>query len=109
MCAKLEVSRSGFYAWVRRGPSAHQRRDEGLERLVAEHFSESNGVYGSPRIHALLRRRGERVGRKRVVRLMQRLHLRARANRVYRPRGCAPVCRLNLPNEARCRSVTGPD
>ena len=109
MCKRLEVSRSGFYAWVRRGPSAHQRRDAGLEKLVAEHFTESNGVYGSPRIHALLRRRGERVGRKRVVRLMQRLHLRARANRIYRPRGCAPVCRLSLPNEARCRTVTGPN
>lgn len=109
MCEKLEVSRSGFYAWLRRGPSDHRRRDEALQRLIAGHFEESHGVYGSPRIHALLRRRGERVGRKRVVRLMRVLHLRARANRIYRPRGCAPVCRLNIPNEARCREVTGPD
>jgi len=109
MCQKLEVSRSGFYAWAKRAPSEHRRRDEALLRKIAGHFEESNGVYGSPRIHALLRRRGERVGRKRVVRLMRTLHLRARANRIYRPRGSAPVCRLNLANEARCREVTGPD
>ena len=86
MCKKLEVSRSGFYAWAKRAPSEHCRRDQALLRLIAGHFEESNGIYGSPRIHALLGRRGERVGRKRVVRLMQALHLRARANRIVKSR-----------------------
>jgi transposase InsO family protein len=40
---------------------------------------------------------------------MRALHLRARANRIYRPRGYAPVCRLNIANEARGREVTGPN
>jgi putative transposase len=63
MCSKLEVSRSGFYAWIRRRASDREERDRALEKQIAEHFEESGGVYGSPRIHALLRRRGERVGR----------------------------------------------
>jgi transposase InsO family protein len=110
MCPKLEVSRSGFYAWLRRGPSERARRDRVLEQQIAGHFEESNGVYGSPRIHALLRRRGERVGRKRVVRLMQGLRLKARANRIYWKRsGGAVTCRLAISNEARAREVTGPD
>jgi len=110
MCAKLAVSRSGFYAWCRRGPSRREERDRVLERQIAEHFEESNGVYGSPRIHALLRRRGERVGRKRVVRLMRGLRLKARANRIYWKRsGGAVTCRLAIGNEARVRDVTGPD
>jgi transposase InsO family protein len=110
MCQKLEVSRSGFYAWFKRPVSAHERRDRELERRIAEHFEESNGVYGSPRIHALLRRRGERVGRKRVVRLMRGLRLKARANRIYwkRSGGTLPS-RLAIGNEARTREVTGPD
>jgi putative transposase len=110
MCGKLEVSRSGFYAWCGRGLSLRERRDRALEQQIAEHFEESNGVYGSPRIHALLRRRGERVGRKRVARLMRGLRLKARANRIYWKRsGGAVACRLGIGNEARVRQVTGPD
>lgn len=109
MCRKLEVSRSGFYAWVKRGPSAWERRDQLLERRIAGHFEESNGVYGSPRIHALLRRCGERVGRKRVARLMRRLRLKAHANRIYKHGTGNVTCRLGIGNLARERSVTGPD
>ena len=109
MCRKLEVSRSGFYAWVKRAASPRERRDQVLERRIAEHFEESNGVYGSPRIHALLRRCGERVSRKRVARLMRGLRLKARANHIYRPRSAAVACRLGIANQARDRSVTGPN
>jgi len=74
MCEKLTVSRSGFYAWVKRTPSEREQRDRTLEKRIAEHFESSNGVYGSPRIHALLRRGGDRVGRKRVVRIVQSMN-----------------------------------
>ena len=67
MCAQLEVSRSRFYAWLERPPSAHALRDRELERRIGGHFEESAGIYGSPRIHALLRREGQRVGRKRCL------------------------------------------
>jgi len=109
MCARLEVSRSGFYAWLKRPCSRHEERDRSLERQIVEHFEESNGVYGSPRIHALLRRRGERVGRKRVARLMRGLRLKARANRIYKRLPGAITCRLGIPNQARERPVTAPN
>ena len=32
LCEALGVSRSGFYAWLTRRPSARSRRDEVLER-----------------------------------------------------------------------------
>jgi len=54
MCERLEVSRSGFYAWLKRPASDHARRDVWLGRQIEEHFEQSYGVYGSPRIHALL-------------------------------------------------------
>lgn len=109
MCQKLEVSRSGFYAWHKRPASAHAQDDERLRGAILEHFEQSCGVYGSPRIHALLRRQGERVGRKRVARLMRELSLKARANRIYKRLPGAVTCRLGIPNEARQRLVTGPD
>jgi transposase InsO family protein len=109
MCQMLEVSRSGFYAWVKRPVSSHDRRDRDLERQITRHFDDSAGIYGSPRIHVLMRRHGERVGRKRVARLMRGLTLRARANRIYKRNPGAITCRLGIGNQAREERVTGPD
>lgn len=51
---------------------------------MREHFEDSRGTYGSPRLHALLKREGIRVSSKRVARLMQQDDLKARAAKVYR-------------------------
>lgn len=109
MCEKLEVSRSGFYAWCRRPESLHRRRDQALTRRIGEYFEGSSGTYGSPRIHVLLRREGERVGRKRVARLMRQLRLKARANLIYRRYRGAAICHLEIGNQAREKEVTGPN
>jgi putative transposase len=68
----LGVSRSGYYAWTKRGPSARACEDEKLtERIVLIHEG-SRGTYGVPRIHAELRDEHDlRVGRKRIARLMR--------------------------------------
>jgi putative transposase len=71
MCDLLGVSRSGYYAWRDRGPSARDRRDEELTEMIKKIHSESRGTYGSPRIHAELKASGECVGQKRVARLMR--------------------------------------
>jgi putative transposase len=109
MCEKLQVSRSGFYAWARRAESARNRRDACLGRLIEAHFEESSGTYGSPRIHALLRRQGERASRKRVARLMRERRLKARASRIYRRLPGNVACKLGIANQARERSVSGPN
>jgi transposase InsO family protein len=64
---------STFYDWRHRAanPSAHQLRDAELLELIRRIHADSDGVYGSPRIHAMLHRRGEAVSRKRVERLMR--------------------------------------
>lgn len=109
MCRQLEVSRGGFYAWLKRKPSAHAKRDIVLSRRIEEQFEQSGRIYGSPRIQALLRRLGERVGRKRVARLMRELRLKARANRIYRRLPGAVMATLTIPNQAREREITGPN
>ncbi len=72
MCRVLGVSRSGFHAWQRRPRSARALEDERLlERIRAIH-KDNRRVYGSPRVHAeLVMADGERIGRKRVERLMR--------------------------------------
>ncbi len=109
MCRQLDVTRGGFYAWVKREPSAHARQDVALAQRVREQFEQSGGIYGSPRVHALLRRQGERVGRKRVARLMRAQHLKARANRIYRRLPGAVMATLTITNQAREREVSGPN
>jgi putative transposase len=72
LCRVLEVSRSGFYASCRRQPCQRSREDERIVELIGEIHKESRATYGAPRLHAALRRRGVRVSRKRVARLMRR-------------------------------------
>jgi transposase InsO family protein len=72
------VTRSGFYAWQRRPASARTQRDRQLKVLVRASFEASDHRYGSPRIHEDLLEQGERVSRKRVIRLMQEEGLKAR-------------------------------
>jgi HTH-like domain len=83
LCAVLGVSRSGYYAWRTRPPAARRRQDAQLAADVRAVHGRSRGTYGSPRVHAELRARGVRVGRKRVERLMQAQGLRARRRRRF--------------------------
>jgi transposase InsO family protein len=76
MARLLEVSRSGFYAWCKRGPSQRAVRQERIEQKVTWFHGESDEVSGSPRILADLREDGEVISRKTVAKAMRRLGLR---------------------------------
>ncbi len=84
LCRVLEVSRSGYYAWKGREPSAHSKKDAQLAVEVAAVHEGSRRTYGSPRVHAELQARGQQVSRKRVARLMHENDLRARRKRRFR-------------------------
>lgn len=84
MCALYGVSRAGFYAWCKRGPSERARSDDRLLEQVRTIHHESRGFYGSPRVTGQLRLDGECVGRRRVARLMRRAGLQGRSARLYR-------------------------
>jgi putative transposase len=86
MCQAMEVSVSGYSAWRRRAPSARQQADVALSARIHRAFVVGRGVYGSPRVHALLRRQGIRCGRKRVARLMRAQGLCATRPRHRKPR-----------------------
>lgn len=72
MCRVLEVSRSGYHAWIKRPPSARAVEDARLTDRICELHKQRRGVYGSPRIWLdLVLDDGERIARKRVERLMR--------------------------------------
>ena len=70
LCKALKMSRSGYYDWKSRPVSVHARRDGELAELIEEIHTRSRTTYGSPRVHAELRRLDQRCSRKRVARLM---------------------------------------
>ncbi|MBF6520577.1 IS3 family transposase [Nocardia farcinica] len=69
----LGIASSTYYWWRKRlqEPSARQNADEELLAEIVDIHTSSGGTYGSPRVHAMLARRGIAVGRKRVERVMR--------------------------------------
>jgi putative transposase len=94
LCKVLGVTRQGFYAWRRRGPSLRQLGDEQLKRLIVTIYDGSHQTYGAVRINDELREEHEvRVGRKRVARLMRELGLRGVSRRGKKPRTTTPAAK----------------
>lgn len=84
LCRCLRVTRSGFHAWQTRPESTHATQDRRLKVLIRASFDGSKGRYGSPRIHEDLLEQGERVSRKRVIRLKQEEGLKARVRKRFK-------------------------
>jgi transposase InsO family protein len=85
LCQAFGVSRSGYYAWRQREPSA---RGQSNARLVEEIQCLRQGreaCYGSPRMTEELRARGHRCSENRVARLMRQHGWRAQAARRFVP------------------------
>lgn len=70
-CDLLEVSRQGYYAYVKRLSSPKLLEEAELALEITEIHAESRGTYGSPRVHAELRRRRRRVAKRRVEHIMR--------------------------------------
>ncbi|WP_396164988.1 IS3 family transposase [Corynebacterium sp.] len=88
MARLLNVSRSGFYAWTARqasqpGPQRRERDD--LDAKVRTVFTESDEVYGAPRVHAQLAREGTAVDVKTVARSMARQGLEGISPKKFSP------------------------
>lgn len=86
MCRVLKVSRSGYYAWRSRPESQRTQANERLLVQIREEYQLSRKTYGSPRIHAALRKKGITCSRKRVARLMRLDQIAARRARRRIPR-----------------------
>ncbi|WP_337820825.1 IS3 family transposase [Amycolatopsis sp. A1MSW2902] len=73
LCRVLGVRRPGFYEWLAAAPAREQRAaaEDRLAGEIAGIHAAHQGAYGSPRVTAELRRRGEPVNHKKVERVMR--------------------------------------
>ena len=84
MCRVLEVSRGGFYLWLKRPESQRSVENGRLVEAIRAIHRESRGVYGSPRVHARLRAQSGRYGRNRIARLMREMQIQGKRRRKFR-------------------------
>jgi putative transposase len=81
MCAALNVSRSGFHAWLTRSPSQRARDDEAILTKVRTSFVGSDRTYGARRVWHDVLAEGVACGLHRVERIMSENAMRARPRR----------------------------
>jgi len=80
MCKTIEVSRSGYYDWLKRGPSDRELRKQKMARSIEDIFNASRKTYGSPRVHEQLVGLGFCVGPATVARIMRENGLRSKVS-----------------------------
>ena len=118
MCEALDVSESGYHAWVCRPPSVAQKRRESLVTVIEQIHAEMKHCYGSPRMTTELNARGHECVENTVAKLMNAHDIRAKSSkRVIRTtdsRHSLPVAENLLdrqfdpdaPNRVWCADIT---
>lgn len=104
-CAALGVSRSGYYAWQRRPPSAHSRADQQLLTAIRALHVRTRGRYGALKTWRALQAAGLPAGRHRVARLRRQHGLLAQRLRRFRRLALTRQLTPPAPNHLRTRGA----
>jgi putative transposase len=98
MARTLGVARSGYYKYCGKQPSALQMENSALQQTISVIFKTNREVYGSPRIHAELRKQGYKCSRPRVARIMKKVGIAAKMRRIFKRTTHVDGKRLVAPN-----------
>lgn len=79
----MEVSVSGYYAWMKRPESGRRRQNQRLLERIKHIHKQSRQTYGSPRVYVNLRKQGVVCSLNRVARLMQLNQIAAKRKRKF--------------------------
>ena len=94
-CRILGVSRSGYYKWLDRPIAERKKENTRLAQKIKHLWGESRETYGAPRIHKALKKTGERVGKKRVAKIMKNNGLAGAGKKKFKPQ--TTTSKHNLP------------
>ena len=84
MCRFLQVSRSAYYDWLHRVPTAGEKDDADLTGILQSVFKKSRATYGTRRLKAALLDRDRTVSRRRIGRLMREAGLACKTKRKFK-------------------------
>jgi putative transposase len=84
MSRVLDVSRSGYYAFIKAGRCRRDQANDELTMKIKATHEASRQTYGSPRIHAELTEQGVSCSRKRVARLMRKEGIQAKMKKRFK-------------------------
>ncbi|MCP4244893.1 MAG: IS3 family transposase [bacterium] len=84
LCSVMRVSRSGYYRWLGSEPSERQLREERRVMRIRAVYNKSRRTYGSPRVCAELRKKGEVISPKTVAKIMKNEGICARPKRKFK-------------------------
>lgn len=98
LCEALDVSRSGFHAWLGRAPSKRSRDDVAIGAKVRASFIASARTYGARRVWRDVLADGVDCGLHRIERLMKAQALRARPRRRGLPKDEGQRLAVGAPN-----------
>lgn len=79
MASVFKVSRAGYYKHIAKKESLRRQENEQLLGKIKLVYQQNRGIYGSPRIHRVLRKQGEKHSRRRIARLMRNNAIRAKS------------------------------
>ena len=87
LCRALEVSRSGFYKWLKATPSPRAQRTERIRTTVQEIYEQSHQIYGSYKIAEVMQSddQMENACRNTVAAAMRELGLRSKVAKKFKP------------------------
>lgn len=84
-CRDLRVSKSGYYAWLKRSPSIRKTEDEKIWQKIKKHWETSRKTYGRRRLQKKLIADGERIGINRVEKIMKENNIQGIGKKKFKP------------------------
>ncbi|ACL75837.1 Integrase catalytic region [Ruminiclostridium cellulolyticum H10] len=84
MCRLLNISRSGYYAWVKRPESLRKKRNTELLEKIRRIHKVSRETYGSPRVTNALKNEGIKCGKNRIAKLMKENNIAAKTRKKFK-------------------------
>ncbi len=84
MAKTFKVSRAGYYQSLNNKESKYTKRTRELTFKIRSIYKESRCTYGSPRVHAMLKKQGEKCSRKRVAKIMKQNHIQSKIRKKWK-------------------------
>lgn len=85
MCSILKVKRSSYYASFKKVESKTSLRKKEISQYIFQIYEKHNGIYGAPKIHAILLRNGINCSLKLVQRIMKILNIKSIIRKKFKP------------------------